>query len=108
MRYYKTIEHTNTTDKEEVVLQMTSSEEEKYKIIALHIVKETNNGILRLYKERDNFGTLLTGYATIQNTLTIPIDIELEVGKTFKITLQNKASGTNAGIVGFIEYEIVS
>jgi len=107
MKYYKVIEHVNTTDKEEEVFSMTSTEEEKKKISKLKISKETNAGYLKFYIDREQFGEHLTASVTIQNFLEFEIDRELALGEEFKITLQNKALGVNAELHGVIEYDIL-
>jgi len=106
VKYFASFDHTNGSDNEETVLTLTSCEEEKIKIDAIHILSETNEGILTWYIEREKIGEHRTGVATIQNELIREVNAALEVGKTFKITLRNKISGTNAAVVGAVEYEI--
>lgn len=107
MRYYKVIEHANTTDKEEEVIEITSTEEEKRKINIVKISKETNAGYLKFYIDREQTGEHLTAQLSIQNFIEFGFGRELALGEIFKITLQNKAIGTNAEIFGLIEYEIL-
>ena len=107
MKYYEGFSHTNSSDNEEDVVSLTSTSEEKKKINKILIFSETNDGVMRWYVERERVGTHYTNKATIQNALEFEVDRELAEGETFKITLKNVSSGTNAAIVGAIEYEIL-
>jgi len=107
VEYYELIEHTNSSDEEEDVLSITSTEVEKKKVISVLITSEANQGYLRAYVERQKILEHLTGKATIENFLEIPVDAELDIGQTFKLTLQNKTAGTNAEVYGLVKYEIV-
>jgi len=107
MKYYDRIVHTNNTDVEVRVYERTSGEEERIRINTLNIFRETNRGILRMYDEREHFATLPTGEATISNRQVIEIERELRIGQTFRLTLQNVVAGTHAGLMGFIEFEIM-
>lgn len=107
MLYYDQIYHSNTTDAETLVYSKTSTEEERYRIVEVRIYKETNPGILKFYREREHIATAPTGSATISNYLRYETDIELPIGYTFRITLQNRTPGTNASIHGVVVYEIV-
>jgi len=106
--YYEKIEHANSSDEEEEVLTISSTREEKKKIRRIIIFAETNAGILRWYISREKIGWHRTGKASIQNGLVFDVDHELEVGDEFKVTLQNKVSGTYAEIYGVVEYEITA
>jgi len=107
MKYYETIFHTNTVDTEQKIFEITSKEEEKYQILNLRVLAETNGGIMRFYHEREKFGEVPTGVSTISNFLIYEINRLLNIGETFRITLQNRVSGTNAVIRAVLEYEIV-
>jgi len=108
---YKGFDHTNTTDDEENVLEITSTEAEVKRIVAVNIIKETNAGKLKFYIERENLFEENTYHKTAQWSTYYPlrfiINEELDIGKTFRITLQNVTAGTNAELVGYVEYEIV-
>lgn len=106
--YYEAISHANTVDTEVDVHNLESTTEEPKKIIALGLIKDTNGGILRGYHERDNFLEFPTGDITDSGFQEIPLDLELPVGESFLLTLQNAAAGTNAQIVGYIKYEITA
>jgi len=105
--YFEAFNHANSSDNEETVLTITSNETEKKKIVAIHIISEVNDGVLTWYIDREKIGNHYTGKATIQNFLTFNVDSELNVGEEFKITLKNVVSGTNAEIVGLVEYQIL-
>lgn len=109
--YYKGVDHTNTTDDEEDVVSITSTEVEKKKVVEVGIVKETNAGELKFYVERENLfeGNTYhkTAQATLQNALVYSIDREIPVGQTFKLTLKNVTAGTNAALVGYVKYQIL-
>lgn len=110
--YYAHIDHTNSSDDPESILSVESTEAEKKRIKALHIVAHTNEGKLKPFIEREGLvegdGYIKTGAATLQNELVIPLDHELPIGQKFELTLQNVAAGTNAALVGWVEYEIVA
>jgi hypothetical protein len=110
-RYYRGFDHVNTTDDEENVVSVTSTEEEKKKVIEVRISDETNEGKLKPYVERESFyeanSYYKTAVATIENFIRIPIDMEIPIGQSFSLTLQNMVAGTNAELVGSIVYEIM-
>ncbi len=96
MNYYDRIAHNNTSDVETTIYEKISKEEEKYRIKELRIYRETNAGIGRIYVEREQIGVIPTSMSTISNFLRYEYDIDLRVGESFKITLQNVTAGTNA------------
>lgn len=107
---FKGFAHANTTDKKETVLSITSSEEEPKRIVNVRITSETNLGWLDFAVERESLfhlGKLYqTGKAVIRNAdMIFPINLDLPVGQTFNIYLQNVTAGVNAEIYGYIEYE---
>lgn len=107
-QYYEAISHTNTVDTEVEVHSLESTTEEPKKIIAIGLIKDTNGGILRGYHERDNFLEFPTGDITDSGLQEIPVDVELPVGESFLLTLQNATAGTNAALIGYIKYEITA
>jgi len=90
VEYYKEIYHTNSSDKEETVLELYSSEEEPVEVIEIGILNATNPGTLRIYIEREKIGEIPTETANIFNSLPIPINAPIPKGQKLKITLQNK------------------
>jgi len=104
--YYEPIYHVNTSDNEEPVVRLYSSKEEPKTIVSLIFLEWNNEGIVRLYRERENLGEIPTGTTKTQLPLGIPVELDLPEGQEFKITLQNRVSGTNAQIVGYIKYLI--
>jgi len=109
--YYRGFEHVNTTDDEELVVEITSTETEPKKIIEVLITDEVNDGKMKMYIERENLFEGNTYYrtnkTTIQNFLVFLVDRELAVGEKFRIILQNVIAGTNAEIYGVVKYEII-
>lgn len=105
-RYYKLIEHANTTDDPEDVVSIISSEEEPRNIERLLVTSTTNLGYLKGNVERETLFNHLTNKATFDNFLEIPVEEELAIGDTFELTLQNETAGTNAEIYGLVEYSI--
>ena len=107
-QYYERISHTNSADTETTIDELESTTEEPKKIIAIGVIKDTNGGILRGYHERDNFLEFPTGDITESGFSEIPVDVELPVGESFLLTLQNATAGTNAALIGYIKYEITA
>jgi len=107
LQYYEPINHTNTVNTEVDVVSLTSTNEEPKKIVAIGILKETNAGILRGYHERDNHLEIPTAYSTESGIMEYPVDLDLPVGETFALTLQNEAAGVHAQLQGYIRYELV-
>lgn len=108
--FYYGIDHANTGDTSETVIEIESTEEETKTIKTLEIISETNEGLLEMYVDREGFFEAktyhLTAKATIENKLTLPINRTLAPGEKYTITLQNKAAGVNAELVGHVIYEI--
>ena len=104
--YYEPIYHENASDKEENVLELYSSREEPKTVVSIVLLGWTNEGILRVYREKEKLGEIPTGASTIQLPIEIPIDLELPEGQRAIITLQNRISGTNAKIIGYVKYII--
>jgi len=106
--YYKGFSHVNTKDEEEIVVSITSTEEEKKRIDALLITKDVNQGIMTTYIEREKIiEDFRTGVITESNALVLDLDLDVPVGQTLKITLKNVVVGTNAEIYGAIKYELM-
>jgi len=106
--FYKGFAHANTSDDEETVVSITSTEEEKKRIDALLIMKDVNNGILTTYLEREKIiEDFRTGVITESNALILELDLDVPVGQTLKITLKNVVLGTNAEIYGAVKYELM-
>lgn len=109
--YYKGFDHVNTVDTPVSVVKVTSTEEERKRIVSVLINKETNAGHLIAYIERESLFEGATYWKTADMTqiqpLEIPINRELDVGKTFELQLTNDGAGTHAEISGAIKYEIM-
>jgi len=104
--YYEPIYHVNTSDNEELAVKLYSSKEEPKTIVSVIFLDWNNEGIVRLYREREKLGEIPTGTTKTQLPLEIPVELGLPEGQEFKITLQNRESGMNAQIVGYIKYLI--
>lgn len=111
VRFRYGIDHTNTSDDPETVLEIESTTEETKRINSIQIIDETNEGKMEFYVDREGFFEAKTYHktavATIENFLEFEIDRLLEPGEKFTIILQNYAAGVNAEIVGNVIYEIV-
>jgi len=104
--YYEPIYHVNSSDKEELAVKLYSSKEEPKTIVSVIFLEWNNEGIVRLYREREKLGEIPTGTTKTQLPLGIPVEVVLPEGQEFKITLQNTESGVNAQIIGYIKYLI--
>lgn len=104
--YYEPIFHLNTSENEELAAKLYSSREEAKFIVSVIFLDWNNEGIVRLYREREKLGEIPSGAVKTQLPIEIPLDLELPEGQEFKITLQNRESGKNAQLVGFIKYVI--
>ena len=107
-QFIEPIYHTNSADTETAVESLESTTEEPKRIVGLVIATDTNGGILKLYKERDNFASIVSGALDASGPYFIAIDLELEVGKTFSVTLTNRTAGSNAVIQGWIVWELTA
>ena len=104
--YYEPIYHQNSSDKEEDVVTLYSSRQEPKTIVSVVLLGWVNEGILRIFREKEKLGEVPTGASDIQLPIEIPIDLELPEGQRCVLTLQNRVSGTNAKIIGFVKYII--
>ena len=104
--YYEPIWHENSTDKEEEIASLYSSKEEPKHIDSIILIGWNNEGILAIYREREKLGEIPTGASNIQLPAEIPIDLDLPEGQTFRLTLKNRVTGTNAKLIGYIKYQL--
>lgn len=104
--YYERIDTTNSTDAETEILEITGTKEEPKIIHELDIISASNNGIIRGKYERDNIMEIPSSIGASGDNGSRPIKLNLKEGETFQLTLQNKTAGSNAGVVGFVIYEI--
>lgn len=108
-RYEKGFDHTNTTDVEETIVELASTVEEPKKITQIMIVDEPDqDGYLYGYLEREK---IMDGCPLFVETFggirrNYPIDLEIPIGQTFKLTGKNKVAATQLSASGFVEYEI--
>lgn len=110
VKYRFGIDHANSTDDPETVLEIESTTEETKTIEKVQIISETNEGKLEMFVDREGFYESKTYHrtakATLRNFLEFEVDKRLEPGEKFSIILQNYASGVNAEIVGNVIYGI--
>ncbi len=107
--YEKGFDHTNTTDVEELVVSLASTEEEPKHISQIMIVDEPDqDGYLTGYIERekimDSCPLFVETFGGIRRNY--PIDLDVPVGETFILKIKNKVAATNASASGFVEYQI--
>jgi len=110
VKYYKGFEHTNSSDDEENVVTLTSTEEEKKKLNAVVITHRlTNDTLLVAYLEREKMidNVRIEASPVGNEPYRFMVDIEIPVGQTFTLMLKNQSAGSNGGVVGYLEYEIV-
>lgn len=104
--YYEPVSTVMQDNTEHEIVSITSTKEESKRIDLLQIMKSTNEGILRVYLERDNIATIPTVTPDGSDNGKRELDVKLDVGETLSITLQNKTAGSNAGVTGFVKYLI--
>lgn len=107
--YEKGFDHTNTTDVEEEVEMLASTEEEPKRVVKVVIVDEPDqDGFLYGYIERekimDGCPLFVQTFGAIERHY--PIDLEIPIGKIFTLKCKNKVAATNISASGYIEYEI--
>jgi len=111
MKYYKGFKHTNSTDDEETVVSLTSTEVQK-KIVKRVVITHrlSNDTVLIAYIEREKVIDNIRIEASPFNDTPYVFnsDIEIPPGETFTLSLKNQSAGSNGGVVGYLEYEIAS
>jgi len=109
VKYYKGFEHTNSSDNEEKVETLTSTEEEKKKLNAVVITHRlSHDTLLVAYLEREKIidNIRIEASPVGNDPYRLNVDIEIPVGQTFTLMLKNQSAGSNGGVVGYYEYEI--
>jgi len=107
--YYKGFDHTNSSDGEEEVTTITSTEAEpkliKRVVVVQRLANDTN---LYVYLEREKIldAIAIESSPVGNDPWSFPIDFKLPLGQTLTVKLKNQTAGSNGGIVGYIEYEI--
>lgn len=104
--YYERIDRTNTSDAETQILELTGTKEEPKIIRELDIISASNSGIIRGKYERDTIMEIPSSIGASGDNGSRPLNLVLKEGESFQLTLQNKTAGSNAGLVGFVIYEI--
>ena len=109
MKYYKGFEHTNSTDEEETIVTLTSTEVQKKTLKRVVITHRlSNDTLLTAYIERekviDNIRIETSPFN--DKPYVFDSDIEIPPGEMFILTLKNQSAGSNGGVIGYLEYEI--
>ena len=111
MKYYKGFEHTNSTDEEETIVTLTSTEVQKKTLKRVVITHRlSNDTLLTAYIEREKVIDNIRIEASPFNDKPYVFDSDIEIppGETFTLTLKNQSAGSNGGVVGYLEYEIAT
>jgi len=109
VKYYIGFDHTNSTNDEEKVLSITSTEEEPKTLNKVVITQRLlNDTILYGYLEREKIidGVRIEASPENENPFVFAVDLEIPIGQTFSLMLKNQSAGNNGGIVGYYEYSI--
>jgi len=109
MKYYKGFEHTNSTDDEETIVTLTSTEVQKKTLKRVVITHRlSNDTLLTAYIEREKVIDNVRIEASPFNDKPYVFDNDIEIppGEMFTLTLKNQSAGSNGGVIGYLEYEI--
>jgi len=109
VKYYLGFDHTNSSDDEEEVEDITSTEEEPKTLNRIVITQRlSNDTVLYGYLEREKIidGVPIEASPVNENPFVFAVDLEIPVGQTFTLKLKNQSAGSNGGIVGYFEYTI--
>jgi len=109
MKYYKGFEHTNSTDEEETIVTLTSTEVQKKTLKQVVITHRlSNDTLLTAYIEREKVIDNIRIEASPFNDKPYVFDSDIEIppGEMFTLTLKNQSAGSNGGVIGYLEYEI--
>jgi len=109
VKYYLGFEHTNTSDDEETVKNLTSTEEEPKTLNRIVITQRlANDTLLTGYLEREKIidNVRIETSPENENPYVFNVGLDIPVGQTFTLKLKNQSVGSNGGIVGYFEYEI--
>ena len=109
MKYYKGFEHTNSTDDEETIVTLTSTEVQKKTLKRVVITHRlSNDTLLTAYIEREKVIDNIRIEASPFNDKPYVFDSDIEIppGEMFTLTLKNQSAGSNGGVLGYLEYEI--
>jgi len=109
MKYYKGFEHTNSTDEEETIVTLTSTEVQKKTLKRVVITHRlSNDTLLTAYIEREKVIDNIRIEASPFNDKPYVFDSDIEIppGEMFTLTLKNQSAGSNGGVIGYLEYEI--
>jgi len=110
VKYYKGFEHTNSSDDEEKIVSLTSTEEETKKINAVVVTHRlVYDTLLIAYVEREKIidKARIEASPVGNDPYRFNVDIEIPAGETFTLMVQNQSAGQNGGVVGYLEYEII-
>lgn len=109
VQFEKGFDHTNTTDIEEEIVTITSTEEEPKTITKIMIVDEPDqDGYLTGYLERekimDKCPLFVETFGGIRRSY--PIELNIPIGETFVLKGINKVAAAYFSASGFVEYTI--
>lgn len=110
VKYEMGFDHTNTTDDEEEIVRVSSTEEEPKRITKIMIVDEPDQdgyltGYLGREKIMDSCPLFVETFGGIRRDY--PIELDIPVGETFVLKGKNKAAAAYFSASGFVEYEIL-
>jgi len=108
-KYYKGFEHTNSSDDEEDIITLTSTEEEvKYLIDVVVTHRLSHDTVVYGYIEREKIidAVRIEASPLNENPYRFTVDLDIPAGETFTLRLKNQSSGNNGGVVGYLVYEI--
>ena len=109
--YNRGINGKASSDDGNIVLQITSTEEEKKKVRRLIITDvNTNPIVLEVWLEREKIcdDIPLEVANDIMPERVIDLDVEIPVGQTLKFVLKSQTSGNQGTLDGWVEYEIIA
>jgi len=110
-RYFKGFDHMNTTDDEETVITLTSTEEEPKHLDEITVTQRLSQDTLMiLYIEREKIMDNIPIEASPlnENPYVFGVDIDIPVGQTVTLKLKNQTAGSDGGVVGYVKYGITA
>jgi len=108
-KYYEGFDHTNSSDDEETVKSITSTEEEPKHLIEITITQRlSNDTVLYGYLEREKIidAVPIEASPENENPYVFRVDLDIPTGQTFTLKIKNQSAGSNGGIAGHWCYEI--
>ena len=109
VKYYLGFDHTNSSDDEEEVEDLESTEEEPKVLNRIVITQRLSNDTLLIgYLEREKIldGIPIEASPLNENPYVFDVGLDIPIGQVFTLKLKNQSAGSNGGIVGYFEYTI--